>query len=175
MAKLRKMLTDIDAPYIRSLMGLIETQSKETIATWCMDYAETYLLPLWKQALPQDTRPEMALKAGRDYLAGKIKLPDAKKEIMECRKAARETEGNPIPQGAARTIDAAASSIYNPAGSLGLAFYGALTIAYNQVGVTASWDALERLAAAECQKMENALRAISVENEPKPAKIKWNC
>lgn len=38
MAKLRKMLGSADSPYIVSLMRLIETQSKETIAGWCLDY-----------------------------------------------------------------------------------------------------------------------------------------
>ena len=35
-AKLRKMLGDVNSPYIASLMRLIETQSKATIARWCL-------------------------------------------------------------------------------------------------------------------------------------------
>lgn len=175
MSKPRKMLADINAPYIKSLMSLIETQSSATISNWCIDYAEIRLLPLWRTSYPDDIRPESALSAARDYLVGKIKLHEAKKQIFECRNAARETEGFPIGQGAARTIDSAASSIYNPASSLGLALYGALTIAYNQAGISTPWETLEMLAEAECRKMEAALLAMAVGNEPNPAKIKWNC
>lgn len=175
MPKLRKMLTDVDAPYIRSLMRLVETQSTATIAAWCTDYSEAHLLPLWRQAFPDDARPKAALNAAREFLAGSLKLPDAKKQIMECRAAARAAEGAPVAQGAARAIDASASSIHNPAGALGLAFYGALALAYNQAGTTAPWPVLEPLAAAECAKMEAALRAVANPNEPNPAKINWGC
>jgi hypothetical protein len=41
MPKLRKILgNDMNAPYLVSLMSLIETQSKETIARWCVSYAK---------------------------------------------------------------------------------------------------------------------------------------
>lgn len=46
-SKARKMLSDWEAPYIQSLMKLIETQSKKTLANWAVDYAEKVLLPLW--------------------------------------------------------------------------------------------------------------------------------
>jgi REP element-mobilizing transposase RayT len=36
--KYRKVLVDWQAPYIQSLMRLVETQSKVTIANWCLDY-----------------------------------------------------------------------------------------------------------------------------------------
>ena len=39
MPKPRKMLGAADSPYIVSLMRLIETQSKATIAAWCIGYA----------------------------------------------------------------------------------------------------------------------------------------
>lgn len=44
MAKLRKMLRSIDSPEIISLMHLIETQNKMTIATWCVNYAKEHIL-----------------------------------------------------------------------------------------------------------------------------------
>ena len=175
MPKPRKMLTDYNAPYIQSLMRLIETQSKETIANWCIDYAALHLLPLWEKSFPDDSRPKAALTAAKDYLDGKIKLPEAKQHIIECRNAARQSEGSHIAQGAARTIDAAVSSIHNPTGSISIAFYGALTIAYDQLGIASDWEALESLAAEECAKMEAALKVVTIENEPHPAKIKWGC
>jgi len=36
--KPRKMLGDVNAPYAVALRDLIDTQSKETIRNWCLDY-----------------------------------------------------------------------------------------------------------------------------------------
>ena len=164
MPKPRRMLSDCNAPYIVSLMRLMETQSKTTIANWCVSYSEANLLPIWEKAFPGDSRPRAALQAARDWLEGKIKLPLAKRTILGAHAAARDAEGSP-----------AASAIHSATHSLGLALYGALSVAYDRIGVESSWEELLRVAAEECGKMEAALRAVAVENEPNPAKINWNC
>ena len=173
--KLRKMLNDVNSDYIQSFMRLIETQSKETIAKWCVCYALIHVLPLWSGEFPEDSRPATALVAASDFLNGSIKLADAKKQILECRTAAREAEGSHIAQGAARTIDAAASTIHNSAGSISIAFYGALTIAYSKKGLDATWEVLEQAAIEECLKMKESFAGIMVADEPNPAKINWGC
>ena len=58
MPKLRKMLGAADSPYILSLMRLIDTQSKVTIAKWCMDYTEAQILPIFEKHCPGDNRPQ---------------------------------------------------------------------------------------------------------------------
>jgi hypothetical protein len=63
MAKARKMLSDWRAPYIQSLMRLIETQSKETLANWALDYCARVILPLWRKHYPDDLRPQNSLEA----------------------------------------------------------------------------------------------------------------
>ena len=104
MPKARKMLSDWEAPYIQSLMKLIETQSKATLAHWAVDYSERVLMPLWHKNYPDDPRPQNALNAAREWLSGAIKLPQAKAVILECHAAARETDANPVAQAAARAI-----------------------------------------------------------------------
>ncbi len=175
MPKYRKMLTDINAEYLQILMRIIETQSIATITTWCTEYARKNLLPLWYEEFEDDLRPEFALGAAQNYIAGKIDLKNAKLEIMQVRDLARTLEKTPIAQGVARAVDSSASSIHNPAGSLGVALYGALAIAYHKEGLNAPWEVLEKTAEKECYKMIEALQMIAVENEPKPAKIKWGC
>jgi hypothetical protein len=175
MPKARRMLSDINAPYLQSIMRLIETQSKVTIANWCVNYAEEHLLPIFEKAYPDDLRPRGALTAAREWLDGKIKLPEAKKRILDCHEAAREAEANPAARAAARAIGQSAATIHSPTHSLGLPLYGALAIAYDRAGVNEKWEVYEGIAASECGKMEDPLRAIAVENEPKPAKVKWKC
>lgn len=176
MKKPRKMLGSADSPYIVSLMRLIETQSKATIASWCMDYAETHILPIYERAYPDDPRPRSALEASRRWFEGRVKLPEVKNIILnECHAAAREAEDNPAAQAAARACGQAAACFHTPTHSLGLAFYGAAAIAYDRAGLKETPETYDRIAAQECAKMEAALRAVSVENEPNPAKLKWNC
>ena len=175
MPKARKMISDWNAPYIQSLMKLIETQSKATLVIWAVDYSEQFILPLWSRYYPEDLRPQNALDAAREWLSGAIKLPVAKKAIMECHGAAREADANPVAQAAARAIGQAASTIHSARHCIGIALYGALAIAYDTLSVNATWEQLEQCAAAECKRMLDALRVIAVDNEPNPAKIDWKC
>ena len=173
MPKVRKMLNDWDAPYIQSLMSQIETQSKETLTYWAVEYSEEVMLPLWRKHYPIDLRPSNALTAARDWQAGTIKLPRAKKAILECHAAAREAENNPVAQAAARAIAQSASTIHSAKHCIGLALYGALAVAYDALGTEAQWEQLELCAAEECGRMLDSLRSISVEDEPYPVNIDW--
>jgi len=173
MPKARKMLSDWNAPYIQSLMKLIETQSKVTLTNWAVDYAEQVILLLWRKHYPNDIRPQSALNAAREWLSGAIKLPQAKSTILECHAAARESEGNPVAQAAARAIGQSASTIHSARHCIGLPLYGAIAVAYDSLGTKATWVQVEQRAAEECERMLDALRAIAVENEPNPAKIDW--
>jgi len=174
-AKLRKMLGDVNSPYIASLMRLIETQSKATIARWCLDYAWEHILRIYEEAYPGDGRPRAAMDAAEEWLRGNLKLPAVKKLILETHAAAREAEEKPAAQAAARTIGQAAAVIHTPTHSLGLAFYGAAAMAYSIIGTDATPEAYEEFAAAECARIESALQAIAVPDEPNPAKIDWKC
>lgn len=175
MPKARKMLSDWEAPYIQSLVKLIETQSKSTLAHWAVDYAERVILPLWRKQYPDDQRPQNALNVAREWLSGTIKLPQAKSAILACHAAAREAEGNPAAQAAARAIGQCASTIHSARHCIGLALYGAIAVAYDTLGTNAGWERLEQCAADECTRMEAALRAVAVEDEPVPVQIDWKC
>ncbi|MHC1723870.1 MAG: putative immunity protein [Aminipila sp.] len=175
MPKTRKMLSNWKEPYIQSLMKSIETQSKATLANWAVDYSEQVILPLWTKYYPDDLRPQSALNAAREWLSGTIKLPQAKTSILECHAAAREAEENPVAQAAARTIGQCSSTIHSARHCIGLAFYGALAVAYDQLGTSVPWEQIEQCAAEECGRMEAALRAIAIDNEPDPARINWKC
>lgn len=175
MPKVRKMLSDWDAPYVQLLVRIIETQSKSTLVHWAVDYAEGNLLPLWHKHYPDDRRPQNALDAAREWLSGAIRLPQAKKAILECHAAAREAEANPVAQAAARAIGQSASAIHSPRHCIGLALYGAIAVAYDTLGTQTAWEKLEQCAASACGQMYDALRAIAIDNEPNPAKIDWKC
>lgn len=175
MAKVRKMIGKSDSPYILSLMRLIETQSKNTIIKWCNEYAREHILPIYEKYYPKDSRLKNALDAINEYMEGNIKLTEAKKIIKEAQIAAREAEGNPAAQAAARAIGATTATINTVTSSLGLVFYGSASIAYSTVGVNETLDVYDGIAARECKNMEDALRKVAITDESNPAKIKWSC
>lgn len=175
MPKTRKMLSDWDAPYIQPLVKLIETQSKATLALWATGYAGRVILPVWSRHYPDDPRPQNALNAAGEWLSGAIKLPHAKKIILECHEAARQAEAIPAAQAAARAVGQAASTIHSARHCIGLVLYGALALVYNDMGANAPWEQVEQNAAIECGRMLQALRDIAVEDEPNPANIVWHC
>lgn len=175
MAKLRKMIGKADSPYIISLMRVIETQSKKTIVKWCNEYARENILSIYEKDYPEDDRLKNALDAVNEWIEGNIKLVEAKKIIKEAQVAAREAEGNPAAQAAARAIGATTTTINTVTSSLGLAFYGSAAIAYSSVGVNENDEVYDEIAARECKNMEEALRKVAIIDEPNPAKINWHC
>jgi hypothetical protein len=174
--KLRKMLGDVYAPSAVALRELIDTQSKDTIREWCLDYAEKKMLPIFEKHCPGDSRPRSAVNAARNYLDGKIKFPIVKGIILnDCHAAARELDGNPIAQAAARAVGQGSAVVHTLTHSLGLFFYAAAAVAYDRVGLEAPDEVYVEIAEEVCLDYTAALRAVAVENEPNPAKLKWNC
>ena len=85
MKKLRKMLGDVNASSVVALRELIDTQSKDTIRKWCLDYATEKILPIFEKHCPDDSRPRNAVNAAHEYLDGKVKFPVVKNVILnEC-------------------------------------------------------------------------------------------
>lgn len=175
MQAVRKMLGKKDSPHILSLMNLIGTQSKGTVARWCIDYARGELLPIYQKSYPRDGRGEAALDAADRWLSGELKLPVVKKLILEAHAAAREAQGNPAAQAAMRAVGQAASVVHVVTHALGIAFYSAAAIAYDRVGLEEKPEVYELIAVQECAKMEAALAAVAVPNEPHPVKASRHC
>ena len=174
--KLRKTLGDVNSPSVISLRELIDTQSKNTIRKWCLDYATEKILPIFEKHFPDDNRPRNAVNAAHDYLDGKVKFPVVKNIILnECHAAARELDSNPTAQAAARAVGQGSAVVHTLTHSLGLFFYAAAAIAYDRVGINSSEEEYSEIAEEVCIDYTNALRAVAVENEPNPAKLKWNC
>jgi hypothetical protein len=174
--KLRKMLGDVNSLSCIELRTLIDTQSKDTIRKWCLEYAETKILPIFEKHCPGDERPRNAVNAAHDYLDGKVKFPAVKNLILnECHASARELDANPIAQAAARAVGQGSAVVHTLTHSLGLFFYAAAAFAYDRVGLDASENEYTAIAEEICLDYTNALRAVAVENETNPAKLKWNC
>jgi hypothetical protein len=139
----------------------MQAQHKTTLTRWAVGYAKQFILPMWEKHCPQDHRPKDALDAALSWLAGEIKLPAARAAILACHAAARESSGIPAAQAAARAIAHTASIVHTPKHGPGLALYGALAVAYDQLGIDTDWKTIEPIAAEECLRMTKSLQAFS--------------
>lgn len=63
MAKLRKMLGDVDSPECIAMMRLIETQSETTLARWALGYVESRILSIYKKKAGGDRRLDVLVQA----------------------------------------------------------------------------------------------------------------
>lgn len=187
MAKLRKMLGDVNQPEIVRLMRMIETQSKETLAKWAVDCAEERYLDIYEEAafgkiytqdagnLDQGRAPYGAICTVRDCLIGQKKTADLKEKLAAALQAAREAEGFPAAQAAARAVSTACAVIRTPTNALGFVFYGAAAVAYDKAGTDQSGEVYDALATQEFRELIESLEKVMVPDEKKPAKINWNC
>lgn len=175
MPKLKKMLGDVNSQECISLMNLIETQSKNTLATWAIEYAKNYYLRIYEAECPDDLRLNNIILSCEEYLKGNIQLKEIKPIIKEATQIARDTTDNPIAQAAARAISTACATIQTPTSALGFLFYGAASVAYSQVGLTETIEVYNKLATIELNKALNSLQSVSIPAEQCPVKINWYC
>lgn len=175
MAKLRKMLGRADDPQIVTLMHLIETQSKPTLAAWAAACVQERYLPVYERAYPNDRRMRELIEAIGDHLHGALKLPQLKILLRQARAIPQEAEGDPAAQAAARAVVTACGVIQTPTNALGFVFYGAAAAAYDALGLSAAASEYDTFAAAEFEALAASLRAAAVPDEVRPAKINWNC
>lgn len=176
MAKLRKMLGRADDPQIISLMRMIETQSKRTLAAWAADCAADRYLPIYELACPGDARLRDLIASVRDCLRGDLPMADLRARLREARTVAKDAESSgAAAQAAARAVTTACAVLSTPSNALGFTFYGAAAAAYSIAGEDASGAEYDQLGAAELQKLEDSLKAAMIPDEPDPVKINWNC
>lgn len=175
MAKLRKMLGRADDPQIVTLMHLIETQSKPTLAAWAAACVQERYLPVYERAHPDDRRLRELIGAVGDHLHGALKLLQLRILLRQARAVPQEAEGDPAAQAAARAVVTACGVIQTPTNALGFVFYGAAAVAYDTLGLSAAAAEYDAFAAAEFEVLAASLRAASVPYEASPVKINWNC
>ena len=159
--KPRKTLGDVNAPTCVTFRELIDTQSKDTIRKWCLDYARDKMLPLFEKHYPGDDRPRNAINAAYDYIDGKVKFPAVKSIILsECHAAARELEDNPVAQAAARAVGQGTSVVHALTHSLGLYFYAVAAVAYDRIGINASEEEYAAISEEICLDYTMSLQNI---------------
>lgn len=175
MAKLRRMLGNINDEIIVELMRVIETQSKETISLWAVNYVEQNILNIYEKESNSDLRLREVIISTKEYLRGNMKLKEIKEALREVKTIPKEVEENPVAQASARAILTACATIQTPTNALGFTFYSVAAIVYNQVGVKEKVETYDKLAINEFVKVLESLQEVAIKNEVNPVKVSWNC
>ena len=171
MPKLRKTLGDIQSETCRSLMRLIETQSKTTLARWAIGYARERYLPICQETCPGLWE---IVSQCQDAVEQKQPVSHCKSHIRLAADMARCCTGA-AEQAAARAVAVACATMQTPSNALGFLFYGAAAVAYASGGLDRSGEEYEEMAAAELEHAYRSLSACSVPEEKRPVRIVWNC
>lgn len=119
--KRRKILFDKDSFYFSELSDLIDSSSKKELVLWSFHFVQDLLKEISILA-PHEQRPNIAYMIVKDWAEGKLKMPDAKKAILECHQVAQSTE-NQVLIAYVHAVGQGLSVVHTVKHALGLPMY----------------------------------------------------
>ena len=116
-----KILFDHNSSSLQELSVLIDNSSRLTITLWALDCAQ---IPLnkFEREYPNDNRPRVSITKAYEWTRGEIKMPLAKKHILETHSIAKEID-NEVYIAICYGIAQACSTVHTPTHGLGLPMY----------------------------------------------------
>lgn len=119
--KKNKILFSRDSECLQGLIKLMEVQNRRTLVMWALDCSKITLLQ-FEEKYPNEPRPRAALELCQAWAKGKIKMPIAKRAILEAHAVAKEI--NDDEYGAlCHAIGHASATVHVGTHALGLAIY----------------------------------------------------
>lgn len=132
-----------DSPLFQGLAMLMETQSRRVLVLWALELAEETVEGL-ERRYPGEDRPRQALEAARLWAAGTLKMPLARRAILDCHALAKELS-DPGDMARCHAVGQACSVVHTPGHALGYPIYD-LTALVRELGVDRCRDAVEARA-----------------------------
>ncbi len=119
--KKNKLLFSRESECLQELKTLIEQQKHRTLVMWAL-YCAKAPLTQFENKYPLELRPRKALKLCEDWSRGKIKMPAAKRAILDAHKVALEIDDN-VYGALCHAIGHAGATVHVKTHALGLPFY----------------------------------------------------
>lgn len=91
--KKNKILFSRDSQCLQELIKLIQLQNHRTLVLWALDCAKLPLEQI-EAKYPDETRPRKCLVLCEDWARGNIKMPIAKRAILDAHAAAKEMDNS---------------------------------------------------------------------------------
>jgi hypothetical protein len=119
--KENKLLFSRDSECLGHLLRLLERQDHRTLILWALDCARIPLMKL-EVKYPFEHRPRMALDQCRAWAEGRIKMPEAKRAILDVHTAAKIL-GDPPYEALCHAVGQAGATVHVATHAPGLVFY----------------------------------------------------
>jgi hypothetical protein len=119
--KRNKILFSRDSKCLQELIELIQLQNHRTLVMWALDCAKVPLKQ-FEAKYPDERRPRICLEFCEDWARGRIKMPTAKRAILDSHAVAKEIDDREY--GAlCHAIGHAGATVHVETHALGLPFY----------------------------------------------------
>jgi len=119
--KRNKVLFSRDSQCLQELIELIQLQNHRTLVMWALDCAKVPLKQ-FEAKYPDERRPRICLEFCEDWARGRIKMPAAKRAILDSHAVAKEIDDREY--GAlCHAIGHAGATVHVETHALGLPFY----------------------------------------------------
>ena len=124
MKKPKLAVTDNDS----KVTELVGKTDHKTLAVWACDCAER-VLPYFENKYPQDSRPRLAIGAGRTWVkTGLFNMADIRKIALAAHAAARDVKDDNPARSAARAAGHALATAHVPTHAVAAATYAATAV-----------------------------------------------
>ena len=145
-----QILFSKDSLLFRELTPLIQAQNRRTVTLWALDLAEE-AVGQFEQRHPEESRPRRTVDAARAWAAGQIKMPAAKRAILDCHALAKELT-DPADIARCHAIAQGCSVVHTTGHAMGLPIYE-LTAIVRERGIDACKEAVERRSQEYLEKL----------------------
>ena len=127
-----QILSDVNNPLLAELRELVASANRKALILWVLELAEETVCEL-ESRYPGDHRPREAVEAARAWAAGEIKMPLAKRAILDCHAMAREL-ADPADIARCHAVGQACSVVHTAGHAMGYPIYE-LTALVRELGL----------------------------------------
>ncbi len=117
----RQILFSRDSQCLQELLMLMEVASHRALVRWALDCAEG-ALAAFEEGRPREARPRIALERCAAWARGEIKMPEARRAILDAHAVAKDV-GDRRLAALAHAIGQAGATVHAKTHAPGLAFY----------------------------------------------------
>ena len=145
-----QILFAAESPLLAELRRLIAGANRRALILWALELAEETVREL-ESRYPDDHRPREAVEAARAWAAGEIKMPLAKRAILDCHAMAKELT-DPANIARCHAVGQACSVVHTEGHALGYPIYE-LTALARELGLEDCQEVVEARVRAYEQRL----------------------
>ena len=159
----RRLLFTRESACLQPLLASFRRESRRTLTLWALACAEEPVR-LLAARYPEDARPAQALHWSTLWAQGRVKMPLARKAILQVHAMAREVR-TPADEALCHAVGQACSAVHAEDHAIGLALYE-LTAIVRELGPDSCGAAVEARLAAYTACLARSRQAASEPGRP---------